>query len=155
LRLIRHVLVRRLVAAVLVASLGGTLVPAAGAQGASLGSVLDDQAAIELALQAARAADAGSDRVVVFAEAYAQAVDGVSAEAVLRLLGQPSMSGVVPPAAEEARATASATAGAAASLIPYGTAAPAPSPLADALKVGPDGPPALRAAAPSTRPRAP
>ena len=141
----------------LVAALGLSLVPAVGAQGApSLSSVLDDADAFDQALAAARDADAGSDPIVVFAEVYAAAVGDVSVEALVHLLGQSSMSGVLPPVHDETVA-ASKAAG------PPATSAAALFGLADV--VVPTSPvdaasgdvawPPLRRLAPASRPRAP
>ena len=107
-RLYRLDIVRRLVAVLLVAALGLPLVPAVGAQGGtpSLSAVLDDAEAFEAALTAARAADVGSDPLQVFAETYAAAVGDASVEALVQLLGQSSLSGVLPPAHDEAVASA-------------------------------------------------
>ena len=156
-RLVRHVFVLRLVAAVLVASLGLTLAPTAGAQGggAALHALLNDEDAVQRALDAAHAAAAGEDPVAVFAQAYADAVEGVSAEAVIGLLRQPSMSGVTPPAADEARATAAAGPTLSASVAALVEPATDATPTGEALGVAPDGPLALRVQAPSSRPRAP
>ena len=97
-RAFRSVLLRRLVAAVLLAGLGAPLAPTASAQ--SVETVLDDERAFDLALRAAWAADA--DPIRAFAHAYAEATDGaVTAEVVERVLGAASMSGVPPAVADE------------------------------------------------------
>ncbi len=147
--------VRRLVAAILVAALGAGLVPAVGAQATpSLSAVLDDAEAFDAALVAAHAADAGADPLVVFAEVYAAAVGDVSAEALAHMLGQSSLTGVVPPAHDEALATSKVTTLAASATV--ADRAPAPAPLAAVPALGAEAEaPALRALAPSSRPRAP
>ena len=149
---------RRLVAATLVAALGLPLVPVVGAQGGgpSLSVVLNDAEAFEQALAAAHAAVPGDDPLLVFAEAYAAAVGDVSVEALVHLLGQSSMSGVLPPAHDEAVA-ASKTAGppatsAAALVAAVAVAVPA-APVGAAS--GEEALPASRPLAPSSRPRAP
>ena len=150
--------VRRLVAAILVAALGLPLVPAVGAQGGapSLVVVLDDADAFDQALVAARAAEPGADPLVVFAEAYAAAVGDVSVEALVHMLGQSSMSGVLPPAHDEAfvsskLATPASTSAAA---LWAGTDVRTPAvPVGDIAEVDDDVPP--RPVAPSARPRAP
>ena len=149
--------VRRLVAAILVAALGTSLVPALSAQAGppSLSAVLDDAEAFDAALDAAHAADDGADPLVVFAEAYAAAVGDVSAEALAHLLGQSSLSGVLPPAHDEALATAKVVTLVASAAVALDAPSTAPSP-ARSLAAGPDAEaPALRALAPSSRPRAP
>lgn len=151
-------IVRRLVAAFLVAALGATLVPAVGAQGATptLDAVLDDAEAFEAALEAARDADAGSDRLAVFAEAYAAAVGDVSAEALAHLLGQSSLSGVLPPVHDEAVAAAKVAGPTASSAAaPLAAVASADLPVVELALGGEEALPARRAAAPSSRPRAP
>ncbi|WP_420453951.1 hypothetical protein [Rubrivirga sp.] len=155
-RTLRLDTVRRLVAATLVAALGTSLVPAVGAQAGppSLSAVLDDAQAFEAALEAAHAADDGADPLVVFAEAYAAAVGDVSAEALAHLLGQSSLSGVLPPAHDEALATSKVTTLTASAAVALD--APTSAPLAATLATGPEAEaPALRALAPSSRPRAP
>lgn len=150
--------VRRLVAAILVAALGLPLVPAVGAQGGapSLVVVLDDAEAFDQALAAARAAAPGADPLVVFAEAYAAAVGDVSVEALVHLLGQSSMSGVLPPVHDEAfvasKLAAPASTSAAALWAGADVLVPA-GPLGDVAEAAAAPPP--RPAAPSARPRAP
>lgn len=149
---------RRLVAAILVAALGATLVPVVGAQGGTptLDRVLDDAEAFEAALEAARDADAGSDPLVVFAEAYAAAVGDVSAEALAHLLGQSSLSGVLPPVHDEAVAAAKVAGPTGSSAAaPLAVAGGAVLPVVDLAVGGEEALPALRAVAPSSRPRAP
>ncbi|WP_412067676.1 hypothetical protein [Rubrivirga sp. IMCC43871] len=103
-RPLRSALLRRLVVAALAVALGLPLAPSAAASPAL--AVLDDSEAFDRALAAAKAAEPGTDPVAVFAQVYADAVDGVSAEAVAHLLGAPSLSGVVPVAPSEALAKA-------------------------------------------------
>lgn len=156
--LLRLDTLRRLVAATLVAALGLSLVPAAGAHGGppSLSAMLDDAEAFESALAAARAAEPGADPISVFAETYAAAVDGVSAEVLANLLGRASLSGILPPAHDEALATVKVQ-------VPPTTAATttpgiSASPVSQSAEVQfPAGgeTPTLRVQAPSTRPRAP
>ena len=98
LRPFRSDLLRRLLALTLVVGLSAPLVPTASAQD-TLTSALDDERAFEAALRAAHAAE--GDPVAAFAEAYALATGGaVTAEAVERLIGGASMSGVLPAVAD-------------------------------------------------------
>lgn len=157
-RLYRLDNLRRLVATLLVAAMGLPLVPVVGAQGgtSSLTAVLDDAEAFEVALSAARAADAGVDPLLVFAETYAAEVGDVSVEALVHLLGQSSLSGVLPPAHDEAIASAKLVGPPATSAATLGGVG---HPAASAALVGPaqdatDEPP-RRPLAPSARPRAP
>lgn len=151
-RPLRSVLLRRLVVAALAVALGLPLAPSASASPAL--AVLDDSEAFERALAAARAAEPGTDPLDVFAQVYADAVDGVTAEAVAHLLGAPSLSGVPPVAPTEALAKAQP--------------APSPSPASvmgertDAVRfLASRRAPArtvdlpVRRSAPSLRPRAP
>ncbi len=154
----RLAFVRRLVAAILVASLGLPLVPAVGAQGGapSLVVVLDDAEAFEQALAAARAAAPGSAPLAVFAETYADAVGDVSVEALVQMLGQSSLSGVLPPAHDEAVASSKLATPASASAVALSSGAALDAPatsVGDAAVADDDVPP--RPVAPSARPRAP
>lgn len=93
-------------AALLAVAFGLTLAPTASAASRvdAVRSVLDDVAAFDAALDAARGS---ADPVQAFAQAYEAATDGaVQAEAVVRLIGGASMSGVspVPPTETVARA---------------------------------------------------
>lgn len=156
--LLRLDTLRRLIAATLVAALGLSLVPAAGAHGGppSLSAMLDDVDAFESALAAARAAEPGADPISVFAETYAAAVDGVSADVLAHLLGRASLSGILPPAHDEALATAKVQ-------VPPTTSAAMPLAISEAsvaptaeMRLRAEGEtPTLRVQAPSTRPRAP
>lgn len=142
----------------LVAALGLPLVPAVGAQGGapSLAVVIDDAEAFELALAAAHDAEAGADPLVVFAEAYAAAVGDVSVEALVHLLGQSSMSGVLPPAHDEAFVSSKLATPASTSAAALGAAVDvdAPAALVGEITEAADlAPP--RPLAPSSRPRAP
>ncbi|WP_412063211.1 hypothetical protein [Rubrivirga sp. IMCC45206] len=151
-RPLRSALLRRLVVAALAVALGLPLAPSAAASPAL--AVLDDSEAFDRALAAARAAEPGTDPVDVFAQVYADAVDGVSAEAVAHLLGAPSLSGVAPVTPAEALAKAQP--------------APSPSPasvagepVAEARLTDQSRVPArvldlpVRRSAPSLQPRAP
>ena len=153
----RSLLLRRVVAAVLVAAVAMPLASTAGASARrtdALQGVLDDATAFDAALRAARAAHA--DPLGAFADAYEQASGGgISAEAIERLLGADSMSGVLPVAAQRAWVSAQATspAGAGAATLPD-PARLVPLPLASAAPDGPAERP-LRAVAPASQPRAP
>ena len=93
-RAFRSDLLRRLLALTVVAGLSAPLAPTASAQ-ATLTSALDDERAFEAGVRAAHAAE--GDAVAAFADAYARATGGaVTAEAVERLIGGASMSGVLP-----------------------------------------------------------
>ena len=138
--------------------MGLTVAVPAGARtvATSLQAALGDGQAVGAALAAARDVPP-ADRLAVFAETYAQAADdGTTAEAVERLLGGDSMSGVLPAAL--ARATV---------LAPTSTPAPAPDAAVLSRARGLAGPSALaphtdrplaaerRDPAPESRPRAP
>ena len=156
-RLLRLDTLRRLVAATLVAALWLPLVPAAGAQGGapSLSAVLDDAEAFEEALAAAHAADSGADPLVVFAEAYAAAVGDVSVEALVHLLGQSSLSGILPPAHNEAVAASKAAGPPATSAAVWAVADVVVPAAPVGAASGEEARPAPRPLAPSARPRAP
>ncbi|MGB3542540.1 hypothetical protein [Rubrivirga sp.] len=157
LRQLRRPALVRALAALVVAGVGLTLAPTAvaGARADAVRAVLDDVAAFELALEAAHASD---DPVEAFAQAYAMATDGaVTAEAVVRLLGSTSMSGVTPVPVEDTRARA-AIAGPAPSASPAFATSPSrfaledvPAALAVDLADHEDG----RATASPSQPRGP
>ena len=88
-RPLRHPLVLRALALVLLAGTCSALVPAASARDArtdALRSLLDDGEAFEAALQAAQTSD--TDAAETFAAVYAEAAGhAVSAEAIRQLLG--------------------------------------------------------------------
>ena len=106
----------RLVCRVLVLALAGALgltaaapASARGPRAETLRAVLGDAEAVEAALDAVRDVPAAG-RLAAFADAYARtADDGTTAEAVERLLGADSMSGVAPVVTQRAVAGPSAT----------------------------------------------
>ncbi|MEM0961374.1 MAG: hypothetical protein AAGK21_02380 [Bacteroidota bacterium] len=107
--LLRQPTLRRFVAALLAVAAGATVVPTAQADArtTAVRSVLDDDEAFESALAAARSSD---DPIAAFAEAYSEAVDeAVSAEAIARLIGAASFSGVAPVTVEDTRIRVLAT----------------------------------------------
>ena len=154
----RSRLVRRAFALVLASALGLTVAAPASAgvrPTAALSDLLDDAQALEAALDALRVAPP-ADRRAAFAEAYAQAAaDGTTAEAVERLLGADTLSGVAPALIERGMASASSVTapslGAAA--LPAGPRLAAPV----AGTLGADRQPQTRCqtAPTSARPRAP
>ena len=157
LRLLRRPAAVRLLSALVAVGVALTLAPTAVAGGRvdAVRAVLDDAGAFEAALEAAHQSD---DPVATFAQAYADATDGaVTVEAVVRLLGSASMTGVSPVPTDEARARA-AVAGPAPSASPA-TAFSRPAPvLEDApgpVAAGPDGLEDGRRAASPLKPRGP
>ena len=147
--------VRRVVAAALAVAVGLALAPAAtaGARAESVRSTLDDEAAFEAGLVAARSAT--GDPLAAFARAYADAEGSITAEAVERLIGSASLSGVAPPPADETLARAQPIASAS------GSAATLAAALRLAAAVGPEAarpaetPPARRADGAPSQPRGP
>ena len=131
-RPLRHPLVLRALALVLLAGTGAACVPTAEARDAradALRSFLDDADAVEHALRAARASE--GDAAAAFADAYAEAAgEAVSAEAVRQLLRGQGVGSVAPVLPDH-------------SFVPAPPAGPLVS--ASAAVVGASGPaPALR-----------
>lgn len=97
-RPLRHPLVLRVLASVLLVGIGAACVPTASAQDARperLRSLLTDADAFEAALQASRSAE--GDGVEVFVAVYAEASqDAVMAEAVRQLLSGHGVGSVAP-----------------------------------------------------------
>ena len=151
----RSRLVCRVLALALAGALGLTVAAPAGARShaGTLRTALDDDQAVDAALAAVRDVPP-AERLAAFAEAYARAADdGTTAEAVERLLGGTSMSGVVPAVVERAVAAAASTPALGAGLaVPSGRLAP---PAGSLARAEPERLAAPRAARPDSRPRAP
>ncbi len=88
--------VRRLVAAIVLAALGTSLVPAVGAQARRRCRPSWTTPRRSRSRSRPRVTPSGADPLVVFAEAYAAVVGDVSAEALVQLLGPSSLAGVPP-----------------------------------------------------------